>query len=260
MTRLKQGVLWGVVTMFVALQGMPVAWAKQEVLVVDDTPIAVQISSSQLTMIKLPSPVVQNGLITVSPTLEVRANGKTIAIDPKGSVVPADLAVMTDHQSYMFQLTPASIPAEVIVVQDSRVPTGGGKPETDPLKRLEGYVDTNVELLKQAVQGTLPKSCVAREVPKKSFPKWLELEIWEGVDYRCQVYTITRYHVFNKSEKTQSIRQTEFFTGNELSIALNRHVIKPTEDAVIYIVTYSKPLAPDQRKVTSPDPEPWRSN
>ena len=63
---------------------MPSSWAKQEVTVSDDTPIAVDISASQLTLIKLPGVVVPNGLITVSPSLEIRANGKNVAIDPKG--------------------------------------------------------------------------------------------------------------------------------------------------------------------------------
>lgn len=236
------------------------SWAKQEVTVSDDTPIAVDISASQLTLIKLPSVVVPNGLITVSPTLEIRANGKNVAIDPKGTTQLADLVVMTEHQSYMFQLQPKPIPAETIVVQDVRLPTGGGKAEADPLKRLEGYVDANVELLKQAVQGTLPKGYVARDIPKKAHPKWLELEVWEGTEFRGPVYTVSRYHLYNRSDKVQSLRQTEFFTGNELSIGLNRHVVKPTEDVVVYIVTYSRALSPDQKKANSPDPEPWRSN
>ncbi len=235
-------------------------WAKQDVTVSDDAPIAVDISSSQLTLIKLPSSIVPNGLITVSPALEIKANGKNVAIDPKGTTQLADLVVMTEHQSYLFQLRPRPIPAETIVVQDTRVPNGGGKLEADPLKRGEGYVDANVELLKQTVQGSLPKSCVPREISKKAYPKWLELEVLEGKEFRCSVYTVVRYHVYNRAEKIQSLRQTEFFTGNELSISLNRHVLKPADDAVIYIVTYTQPLLPDQRKTNSPDPEPWRSN
>lgn len=256
--RLCRLILSGVFAWSVA--GLPVSWAKQEVTVSDDTPIAVDISASQLTLIKMPGVVVPNGLITVSPSLEIRANGKNVAIDPKGTTQLADLVVMTEHQAYMFQLRPKPIAAETIVVQDVRLPSGGGKQETDPLKRLEGYVDANVELLKQAVQGALPKGYVARDIPKNAFPKWLEMDVWEGTEFRGPVYTVSRYRLYNRSDKTQSLRQTEFFSGSELSIGLNRHVIKPTEDAVVYIVTYSRALPPDQKKANSPDPEPWRRN
>lgn len=232
----------------------PVSWAKQDVLVTDDSPIAVTISSYQLTLIKLPGAVVPNGILTVSPALEVRANGPNVAIDPKGSTAPADLVVMTEQQSYLFQLVPRAIPAETIVVQDVRVPAGGGKAE-DPAKRLESYIETNVELLKQAAQGTLPRSYVATEIPKTAHPKWLELEVLEATEYRGPVYTVRRYHLYNHQGATQSLRQTEFFTGEELSIAVDRHVIAHAQEASVLIVTYTKPLPKDQRKANSPDPE-----
>jgi len=237
----------------------PVSWAKQDVLVTDDSPIAVTLSSYQLTLIKLPAAVVPNGIMTVSPALEVRANGPNIAIDPKGSTAPADLVVMTEQQSYLFQLIPKGIPAETIVVQDVRVPAVGGKAE-DPAKRLESYVETNVELLKQAAQGTLPRSYVATEIPKPAHPKWLELDVLDATEYRGPVYTVRRYHLYNSKDATQSLRQTEFFTGEELSIAVDRHVITHAQEASVFIVNYTKPLPKDQRKAGSPDPEPSRRN
>ena len=260
MRRAAQNVRWMVMAaaLAVSLVSAPVCWAKQDVLVTDDSPIAVNISSSQLTLIKLPATVVPNGIMTVSPALEVRANGANVAIDPKGSISPADLVVMTENQSYLFQLLPKAIPAETIIVQDVRVPAGGGKSE-DPAKRLESYVETNVELLKQAAQGTLPKSYVATEIPKTAHPKWLELEVLEATEYRGPTYTVRRYHLYNNKDATQSLRQTEFFTGEELSIAVDRHVISHAQEASVFIVTYTKPLLKDQqKKAKSPDPE--RSN
>ena len=244
----------------VALASAPlVSWAKQEVTVTDDSPIAVSISSYQLTLIKLPAPVVPNGLMTVNPALEVRANGANVAIDPKGTTAPADLVVMTEHQAYLFQLMPKPIPAETIVVQDLRLPTGGGKAEADPVKRLESYVETNVELLKQAAHGALPRSYVATEIVKTAYPKWLELEVLDAMEYRGPTYTVRRYHLYNHKDATQSLRQTEFFTGEELSIALDRHVIAHAQDASVFILTYTKPLPKEQRKPNSPDPESRRS-
>lgn len=260
MRRAAQNVRWVVMAaaLAVSLVSAPVSWAKQDVLVTDDSPIAVNISSSQLTLIKLPATVVPNGIMTVSPALEVRANGANVAIDPKGSISPADLVVMTENQSYLFQLLPKAIPAETIIVQDVRVPAGGGKSE-DPAKRLESYVETNVELLKQAAQGTLPKSYVATEIPKTAHPKWLELEVLDATEYRGPTYTVRRYHLYNNKDATQSLRQTEFFTGEELSIAVDRHVISHAQEASVFIVTYTKPLPKDQqKKAKSPDPE--RSN
>ncbi len=235
-----------------------VASAKQEIQVTEDAPIVVDISASQLTLIKLPSPVVQNGLITVSPTLEIRANGKNVAIDPKGVQQPADLAVLTEHQSYVFQLRPKQIPAEIIVVQDQRVPSGSGRPEADPVKRSDSYVDANVELLRQVSQGMLPKSCVSHVITEKAYPKWLEIEILEGVEYRCPVYTVVQYRLYNNKDRAVSLRQTEFFTGNELSIGVSRQVLKPTDDGVVLIVSYTPPSAIETRKTTSADPDPWR--
>ena len=244
-----------------ALTAQPLlAWAKQDVVVHDDSPIAVTISASQLTLIKMPSAVVTNGLMTVSPAFEIRANGSNVAIDPKGSTAPGDLVVMTEHQSYLFQLTPRPIPAELIVVQDVRLPAAGGKPESDPLKRLESYVETNVELIRQVVEGSIPKTCMATKLSEKNYPKWLELQVMDATEFRCTVYTVRRYHLYNNKTATQSLRQTEFFTGEELSIALDRHVIKQAEESNVYIVTYTKPIPKDQRKASSPDPEPWRGN
>lgn len=261
MTGVARNRRWMVVigALAVSLAWTPYAsWAKQEVLVSDDSPIPVNISSYQLTLIKMPATVVPNGIMTVSPALEVRANGPNVAIDPKGSTAPADLVVMTEQQSYLFQLLPKAIPAETIIVQDVRVPAGGGKTD-DPAKRLESYVETNVELLKQAAQGTLPKSYVATEIPKTAHPKWLELEVLDATEYRGPTYTVRRYHLYNNKEARQSLRQTEFFTGEELSIAVDRHVIAHAQEASVFIVTYTKPVPKDQqRKAKSPDPE--RSN
>jgi TraK protein len=261
MRGVAQHVRWVLVTAALAITvSMPaLSWAKQEVLVTDDSPIAVTISSYQLTLIKLPAAVVPNGIMTVSPALEVRANGPNIAIDPKGSTAPADLVVMTEQQSYLFQLIPKGIPAETIVVQDVRVPAVGGKAE-DPAKRLESYVETNVELVKQTAQGTLPRSYMATEIPKTTHPKWLELDVLDATEYRGPVYTVRRYHLYNTKDATQSLRQTEFFTGEELSIAVDRHVIAHAQEASVFIVTYTKPLPKDQRKAGSPDPEPSRRN
>ncbi|MDI3467648.1 MAG: hypothetical protein OJF50_006469 [Nitrospira sp.] len=241
------------------LGAAPQSWAKQEIVVTEDAPILVEISGTQLTLIKMPSPVVQNGLITVSPTLEIRANGKNVVIDPKGVMQPADLAVMTEHQSYVFQLRPKPIPAEIILIQDIRVPAGGGRTDVDTVKRSEGYVDTNVDLLRQASQGALPKSCTPVRLSAKAYPKWLELDVLEATEYRCPVYTVTAYTIYNSKDRILSLRQTEFFTGNELSIALSRQVLKPTEDGVLLIVSYTKATPPDKRKVMSADPEPWRA-
>jgi TraK protein len=250
----------GIGALAVSLAWTPSAsWAKQEVLVSDDSPIAVTISSYQLTLIKMPATVVPNGIMTVSPALEVRANGPNVAIDPKGSTAPADLVVMTETQSYLFQLQPRAIPAETIVVQDARIAAGGAKPE-DPAKRLESYVETNVELLKQTAQGTLPRSYIATEIPKTAHPKWLELDVLSATEYRGPVYTVRRYHLYNSKDATQSLRQTEFFTGEELSIAVDRHVIGHAQEASVFIATYTKPLPKDQRKAGSPDPEPSRRN
>ena len=73
------------------------SWAKQEVTVTDDSPIPVAISSSQLTLIKMPSPVLPNGLMTVNPMFEIKANGTNVAIDPKGTTAAGDLVVMTEQ-------------------------------------------------------------------------------------------------------------------------------------------------------------------
>ena len=234
--------------------------ATQLVTVSDDSPIPIRISSSQLTLIKLPGAVVPNGLLTVNPAFEIRANGRNVAIDPKNTMAPGDLIVMTDSQSYLFQITPAMIPAEMIVVEDIRLGSSGGKAEVDPVRRAESYQEANVELIRQARQGTLPRSCTTRDLPKESHPKWLELEVLVVREYRCAQYTVRMYELFNSKMETQSLRQTEFFTGAELSIALDRRVIANGQSAIVYMVTYSEPVKPVQKKVVSPDPEMGKDN
>jgi hypothetical protein len=256
-SRWSQRLLLLFCAMFV-LAGAHPSWAKQEIIVTDDDPITVDISGMQLTLLKMPSAVLQNGLITVSPVLEVRATGKNVVIDPKGVMQPADLAVMTEHQSYVFRLKPTQIPAEIIVVQDPRVPAGGSRSEAETAKRSDGYVDANVELMRQASQDSLPKACTSHRLAEKVYPKWLELTVLEGTEYRCPVYTITQYKIINGKDRTLSLRQTEFFTGNELSIALSRPILKPSEDGVLLIVSYTQAPATKERKIISADPEPWR--
>ena len=238
------------------------AFATQRVQVTDDSPIRIEVSSHQLTLIKLPSPVQPNGLMTVNPAFEIRANGRHVAIDTKNTTAPGDLIVMTESQSYVFQVTPKLMPADMIVVEDLRVAAGNGKPDADPVRRADSYAGANVELIQQVAQGTLPRSCVQMEVPKEAYPKWMELEVVSGWEYRCQLYTVRTYELYNGKPATQSLRQTEFFTGQELSIALDRTVIQTGETALVYIVTYSLPPKPDKstRRIASPDPDAGKGN
>jgi len=238
------------------------AFATQRVQVTDDSPIRIEVSSQQLTLIKLPSPVQPNGLMTVNPAFEIRANGRHVAIDTKNTTAPGDLIVMTDTQSYVFQITPKPMPADMIVVEDLRVGMGNGKSEADPVRRSDSYPGANVELIQQVAQGTLPRSCVQTELLKDAYPKWLELEVVSAWEYRCQLYTVRTYDLYNSKPATQSLRQTEFFTGQELSIALDRMVIQSGESAVVYTVTYSQPLKTEKnsRRIASPDPEAGRGN
>jgi len=253
--RFPKAIVSALLVTSVALGLHTTGWAKQEIIVSDDAPIRVDIAQSHLTLVKLPFAVNPNGIITVSPTLEVRASGKNVAIDPRGTKELADLVVMTEEQSYVFQLRPMPIAAEMVVIVDTRASASGRKAEQEQLKRAEGYIDANVDLVTQAARGSLPKSCLRREVPRTSYPAWLELEVWEAIDYICQVYTVTYYRVHNKSREVHSLRQTEFFTGEQLSISLNRHILKPGDDAEVFLVTYSKPVHLVQDKPVPADPE-----
>jgi hypothetical protein len=236
------------------------ASATQKVLVTDDTPIAISVSSYQLTLMKLPAPVAHNGVMTVNPAFEIRANGRHLAIDTKNTTAPGDLVVMTDTQSYVFQVTPKAMPADMIVVEDTRVAGGGGKPDADPVRRADSYQEANVELIQQTAQGTLPRACVQKDVPKEAYPKWLELEVVTVREYRCPQYTVRTFDLYNATPTTHSLRQTEFFTGQELSIALDRTVINTGDTAVVYIVTYTQPERTEKagRRTVSPDPESGR--
>lgn len=237
------------------------ASATQKVLVTDDTPIPIAVSSYQLTLIKLPSNVVPNGLMTVNPAFELRGNGRHIAIDTKNTTAPGDLVVMTEAQSYVFQVTPKVMPAEMIVVEDVRLAPGSGRPETDPVRRSDSYPEANVELIQQAAQGSLPRSCVPKDIPKEKHPKWLELEVVIEREYRCPQYTVRTLELYNSKLEPQSLRQTEFFSGQELSIALDRTVIRTGETAIVYIVLYTQPVAEKgSRRTLSPDPDAGKGN
>jgi len=165
---------------------------------------------------------------------------------------------MTDTQSYVFQVTPKDMPAEMIVVEDARSGGGGNGSESDPVRKADSYPEANVDLIQRAAQGTLPRGCLITDVPKEAYPKWLELEVVLMRDYRCPQYTVRTIEVYNSQvAQVQSLRQTEFFTGQELSIALDRTVIKPGETATVYIVMYTRPVRGEKGKPSrpiSPDP------
>lgn len=251
-TRMQSAI---VAVMVLGLAG-PAA-ATQKVLVTDDNPIPIAVSSYQLTLIKLPSSVVPNGLMTVNPAFEIRGNGRHIAIDTKNTTAPGDLVVMTESQSYVFQVTPKVMPAEMIVVEDVRLGSGSGRTESDPVRRSDSYPEANVELIQQTAQGALPRSCVPKDIPKEMHPKWLELEVVSVREYRCPQYTVRTLDLYNSKLEPQSLRQTEFFTGQELSIALDRTVIRTGESATVYIVLYTQPVRAEKgaRRMLSPDPE-----
>jgi hypothetical protein len=52
------------------------------------------------------------------------------------------------------------------------------------------------------------------------------------------------YRLANKTSGTQTLRESEFFTGKELAIALNRHVIESGEEVrVLWIDPVPSPAA-----------------
>jgi hypothetical protein len=133
-------------------------------------------------------------------------------------------------------------------------------PEADPIKQSESYVYGTIELFQQIRQGTFPRSYARREIPKEAYPRWLELDVMWAEEIRGPIYTAQRYRLHNKGMATQALRETEFYTGEQLAIALDRHVIQSGEEAVVYVLSYTKPLPVEMRAPTSPDPEPWRGN
>lgn len=244
-----------VLSLVAALSLAVPVWAKQDIVVSDDQSITVDVSVAQLTLIKMPSVVVPNGVMTSNGQLQVKAKGRNVMIS--AATTPSDLVIITDEQSYTLRLNPKPIPAETVVITDARLASDGA--DADPIKQSDGYVDGTVELFQQIVQGTFPRSYARREIPKEAYPRWLELDVMWAEEIRGPVYTAQRYRLHNKGMATQALRETEFYTGEQLAIALDRHVIQSGEEAVVYVLSYTKPLQVDKPAPVSPDPEPWRN-
>lgn len=174
------------------------------------------------------------------PDLEAKAQGRYVMVRVRTS--PADLVVMAGRQAYVFELVASAESTQRITVEDDRAEGAPG--EDDPVKLATDYVDGLVELMRRAALEDLPRSCHSAPIDPEQYPRWMELEVVKGIESRCPRYRVMAYRLANKTSGTQTLRESEFFTGKELAIALNRHVIESGEEVrVLWIDLVPSPAA-----------------
>ena len=160
------------------------------------------------------------------PDLEAKAQGRYVMVRIRTS--PADLVVMAGRQAYLFELVASEESTQRITVEDYRAEGATG--EDDPIRMATDYVDGLVELMRRAALEDLPRGCRSSPIDPERYPRWMELEVVQGIESRCPRYRVTAYRLTNKTSGRHTLRESEFFTGKELAIALNRHVIEAGEE------------------------------
>lgn len=220
-----------------ALLNPPFSQANQRLIVEDSRTLRAAVSLRDLNVIEMPDDV--TSVSSSKPDLEAKAQGRYVMVRVRSS--PADLVVMAGRQAYVFQLVGGEGVAQRITVEDARAEGSAG--EDDPIKMATDYVDGLLELIRRAALSDLPRHCHAAPIDPERHPKWMELGVVRGVESRCPRYRVTVYTLVNKTSGTQTLRESEFFTGKELAIALNRNVIEAGEEVTVLWIDPAPPPA-----------------
>ncbi len=216
----------------------PFSQADQRLTVEDSRTLRAAVSLRDINVIELPEEV--TSVSSSKPDLEAKAQGRYVMVRVRTS--PADLVVMAGRQAYVFELVASEESTQRITVEDDRAEGAPG--EDDPVKMATDYVDGLVELMRRAALEDLPRSCHSAPIDPEQYPRWMELEVVKGIESRCPRYRVMAYRLANKTSGTQTLRESEFFTGKELAIALNRHVIESGEEVrVLWIDLVPSPGA-----------------
>jgi hypothetical protein len=215
------------------------------VVVGDDGATFLTLSGRDLNVLMFPAPITM--ATSSRADLKAKPEGRNLIVQVKAG--PADLVVMAGEQTYVFEVgVSASLGAQTINIEDRRAGTVAY--DTDPARQAGDYVDGLLETLQLAARGSLPKGYRQTTMSEERYPKWLELKVVQGIEYRGPKYRVIVYRLLNTSAHKYTLREQEFLTGTQKAIALNREVVESGEEVVVYLLD-DAPLEPPKPKPES---------
>jgi len=225
-------------------------WAVAAVIVGDEGSTSLTLSGRDLNVVTFPAPVTM--ATSSRADLKAKPEGRNLIIQVKNG--PADLVVMAGEQTYVFEVgVSASLGAQTINIEDRRVGTPGY--DSDPARQAGDYIEGLLETLQMAARGTLPKGYRHMPIAEARHPKWLELTVVQGVEYRGPKYRVIVYRLMNTSGHKYTLREQEFLTGPQKAIALNREVVDSGEEVVVYLLDDAPPEPPKPKPEPKVDPD-----
>ncbi|MBK8380267.1 MAG: hypothetical protein IPL14_20825 [Nitrospira sp.] len=136
-------------------------------------------------MLTFPAPITM--ATSSRADLKAKPEGRNLIVQVKAG--PADLVVMAGEQTYVFEVgVSVSLGAQTISIEDRRV--GTVVYDTDPARQAADYVDGLLETLQMAARGALPKGYRQTSIAEERYPKWLELKVVQGIEYRGPKYRV----------------------------------------------------------------------
>lgn len=190
--------------------------------------------------------------------VELKTHDQTVLLAPLTE--PSDLVVLAGEYAYVFQLKPdPDRGPETILIEDARgkaaramVDTAGSEDE-DPLTSIYA-------LIRAGLTGRWPTDAMVEPLPRAEWPRWLELEIVDAehawVRRGARWFETQRLRLKNAAERPLSLRETEWYTGTELAIALDRQVVEPGHTMVVSLVRPSEPPQWIEANQETPNPDP----
>jgi hypothetical protein len=196
----------------------------------------------------VPSPVLQ--AVTSKADIDVKAQGRHVLVTV--GTQPGELIIVTEQYVYVLQLRPEPGPAETIVLVDDRTDESAqaGLPAAQAgLHASADYIDELTQLITAVFRNDPVPWATISPVPEKQRLAWVELEIERDLLYSGPAYIIRRSEWRNTGSSTQTLRESSFYTGRELAIALDRLSIAPGESVTGVIVYPAEPKASSADKL-----------
>ena len=220
------------------------------VVVGDEGATSLTLSGRDLNVLTFPAPITM--ATSSRADLKAKPEGRNLIVQVKTG--PADLVVMAGEQTYVFEVgVSVSLGAQTISIEDRRV--GTVVYDTDPARQAADYVDGLLETLQMAARGALPKGYRQTSIAEERYPKWLELKVVQGIEYRGPKYRVIVYRLVNTAGHKYTLREQEFLTGVQKAIALNREVVESGEEVVVYLLDDAPPEPPKPKPEPKVDPD-----
>jgi hypothetical protein len=217
----------------------PSAWALQEIEITDDRLYSVAVSAKDVNVIVAPAPVQQ--AVTSKPDIEVKTQGRYVLVTTGAQ--GGELVLLTDTRHYVLQLKPDNRAAETIILVEQRAEMGS-RAQPGAVRSSTAYVDELATLAQAGFRRLFPPGFSRRETPKEHWITWLELTVLRDEQYESKQWLVRRIELLNQTSMTQTLRESQFYTGREAAIALLRPIIDPGQSTILVLITPRPNLSP----------------